>query len=130
MASKYCINCGEKHDFTIDIPKFCSNCGTPFGGVAVASKQPAARKIEPSKQRQEIRADEDSEEDADKEVPQITKFEVEIEIDSTPKISFANAKNARSFSREKATKPLTESDLTNKLDSLFERDRQDQKDNK
>ena len=127
---KYCSSCGTLHEFTLESPKFCTNCGTPFGGTAVASKQPAIRKIEPPKQRQEIRADEDSEEDADKEVPQITKFEVEIEIDSAPKISFANAKNARSFSRDKATKPLTESDLNNKLDSLFERDRQDQKDNK
>lgn len=125
---KFCTNCGTKHEYTIDVPKFCSNCGTPFGGAAVASKQPV-KQIVATQQKQPIQVNED-EEDADKEVPQITRLEVEIEIDSTPKIAFGNAKNARSFARDKATKPLTESDLNNQLDTLFERDRQDSKDKK
>ena len=123
---KYCQSCGTLHEFTLTPPRFCENCGTSFGG-AVAPKKATAT-IVPAKQppRKEAPLDEQLE-DADKEVPQISRIEVEIEVDSAPKITFGNAKNARSFSRDKTTKPLTENDLNKRLDNLFARDRQDQK---
>lgn len=127
MAQKYCISCGTKHDYTIDIPKFCSNCGKSFGGEAKAAKEEPKR-ITGRQRVGPVIQDED--EDADKEVPQISQIQVEIETDKTPKISFANAKNAQSFARDKATRPLTEKDLNNRLDELFENDRRNQKDAK
>lgn len=124
MALKFCIKCGQKHEFTIDIPRFCMSCGKPFGGEVKAAKE--EKPIAP-RQREEIHGEE---EDSEKEVPQITQIQVEIETDKAPKISFANAKNAQSFARDKAVKPLTEADLNNRLDDLFKRDRENQKDTK
>lgn len=129
MNTRYCEKCGTKHSYTIDIPRFCNQCGSPFDKNAIAfTKLSTPKQIMPK--RHNNVEDDGSDEDTDKEVPQITKIEVEIEVNPTPKISFANAKNAGSFARDKVTKSLTESDLTSRLDSLFERDRQDQKDKK
>lgn len=127
MSTKYCISCGTKHDYTLDVPKFCSNCGTPFGGVAQA-KAPA--KIEPKKESLGRNQEQDGDdEDADREVPQITKIEVEVEVSRAPKIVFGDAKKSMSFARDKQTKELSVGDLETRLETLFERDRKEQKEN-
>jgi hypothetical protein len=122
----YCTKCGKKHEFTLEKPKFCSECGNPFGAEVKASATPV-KKIVPSKAYAEV---EDSEEDAEKEVPQISEILVEIETDNTPKFKFGEAKKIGSFAREKPSKPLTIDDLNAKTEELFKRDRQDSKENK
>jgi len=126
MSLKYCVECGQKHEYTLEIPRFCSNCGKSFGGEAKAKQ--VTKTIVSSKKQ--VVEHEYSDEDADKEVPQISEIQVELETDAAPKITFGSAKNARSFARDKTTKPLTETDLSNRLDELFQRDRENQKDTK
>lgn len=125
MSLKYCTSCGTKHEYTLEIPKFCSNCGTPFSGIA-QTKQIEGTVI---KKNSSIvkQSTENDEEDAEKEVPQISEIQVEIEIDRTQKIQFGNAKQSMSFAREKQSKPLTVKDLETRLETLFERDRKEQK---
>lgn len=125
MSLKYCTICGTKHEYTIEIPRFCSSCGTSFGGTSVASTKPAQKntfaKTATSKQ------DDAGEEDADREVPNISQIQIEIEVEKNPKIKFGEAKNSMSFARDRQSKQLTIKDLEDRLETSFERDRKDQK---
>ena len=122
----YCTKCGKKHEFTLEKPKFCSECGNPFGGEVKSSITPATKNTQ-TKAHVDV---EDSDEDLDKEVPQIDKILVEIETDSLPRFKFGEAKKIGSFAREKPSKPLTVDDLNARTEELFKRDRQDSKENK
>lgn len=116
----YCTKCGKKHDFTLERPKFCSECGKSFNGDAKAQTPSTNKGVTTQAE----------EEDNDKEVPQIIEIQAEVETDTRHKIAFANVKNAPSFAREKPRTPLSIEDLNARTEKLFERDRQDTKENK
>ena len=129
MSVKFCTKCGNKHDYTLEIPRFCSNCGNPFAGETAAAAKPIAQpvkanvsKFAPSRARPVI--DGNGEEDADREVPQITEIQVEVEIAKPQRISFADAKNASGFSREQRTTQLSSQELEKDYDQLFQKDRE------
>lgn len=33
MAFTYCQHCGTKHEYSLSVPNFCTNCGSSFGAV-------------------------------------------------------------------------------------------------
>lgn len=72
----YCTDCGTKHEFTLNKPKFCSNCGSAFDKTAVAKTKAVKKDVD-----DEIP---DSGEDADIEVPKILK--IEGSVSATPTI--------------------------------------------
>lgn len=37
----YCPDCGTKHEYTINKPNFCVNCGRPFAGAPPKPETPA-----------------------------------------------------------------------------------------
>jgi ribosomal protein L37E len=69
MKTLYCSNCGCKHEYTVQKPKFCSSCGTPTTPIARASLAPKAA-IE-------------TEEVDDSYVPAISKLEYDISVNKT-----------------------------------------------
>jgi len=123
----YCTNCGKKHDYTLEKPRFCSDCGTQFAGGEAKASVPV-KKIAPSREVHVEASGE--EEDSEKEVPHIDKILVEIETDRPPVMKFGSAKQSMSFAREKPAGPLTIDDLNARTEKLFERDRQETKENK
>lgn len=125
MNVRYCENCGNKHSYTIDIPKFCNSCGKALFVGAVAAQTELMPKMSTSKiniSRQTAHIDES--EDDDREVPQISQIQIEIEVEKAPKIQFGQAKQSMSFARERQTTQLSIKDLEARLDTSFERDRQ------
>ena len=76
MSKLYCQNCFEATEYSLNKPRVCCYCATPFGGVASAPKpQPA-----PVKPKVIIKHDEDDYDDepASEILPDISKLEVEV----------------------------------------------------
>jgi hypothetical protein len=72
MAIKFCTDCGKKVEYKFSPPKFCSDCGSSFDSSHASADSPISRKV---KKIKDI-----SEDETDAEyVPQITRFEYEIE---------------------------------------------------
>lgn len=69
----YCTNCGTPHEYKSVKPKFCSDCGNPFGGNVARAKQ-QVEEIEDEEQD----LDETEEESSGIEVS-LDKLDVEIE---------------------------------------------------
>lgn len=41
----YCPDCGTKHEYTINKPNFCVNCGRPFAGAPPKPAAPAPENV-------------------------------------------------------------------------------------
>jgi hypothetical protein len=74
MPSTYCSSCGHKMDYTLQKPKFCSECGQPLGTLESKAKSKA----------EDIAPDNlDPEGSEVYEVPEIQSFQYEIEHDQS-----------------------------------------------
>ena len=96
---KYCSECGNKVEFNYSPPKFCSNCGTPFG--AVSKKANAAAPIR--KQTRKSREVEEGFTDSDN-VPDVSKLDLEIEFDNNVISLNASEDKGLHFTRSKFEK--------------------------
>lgn len=74
MSHLFCFNCGEKLEYNIAKPKFCSSCGESVGTTQARDK-PSRTKVKPT-ERYEV--DENGFIDYD-ELPNISKLEFDIE---------------------------------------------------
>jgi len=74
---KYCIECGNKIEYSYSPPKFCSNCGTQVGVAAKKEtfNSPAKRRISKSRELEEGFTDSDF-------VPNIDKLDLDVEFDN------------------------------------------------
>ena len=79
MISIFCPNCGSKHTYNYSKPKFCSSCGNAMSAMLEKPKATS---------RARFVSDDDDYDDSDPEnsnaeyVPQINKFQFEIEHES------------------------------------------------
>lgn len=79
MNHIFCSSCGNKIQYNLAKPNFCTKCGTGLSSIAVAKKiSPANR------QSEDFDEDEDLDEDETSiaHVPNIKKLAVDIESDS------------------------------------------------
>lgn len=83
MLSTYCQNCGQKNEYTVTKPKFCSSCGTPL--TQGLNEVKGATELKQSYiQARPITKEVHDEDGTDVyEVPDISNLEYEIEISST-----------------------------------------------
>ena len=80
MPSTYCQNCGSKHDYKFEKPNFCTSCGEPFAGAPKENKKSETNPKENRSLGRRTESDFDEEGTEIYEVPQISKFEYEIDI--------------------------------------------------
>lgn len=126
----YCTECGNKHEYTIDKPRFCSRCGHSFGGEIAASTQKKSTRSQFISRSSQTEGSNDAD-DMDIEVPRITKIEAEIEVFNASKgVRFEDAKKCSSFARESMGSPLTVRDLEERNNTLFKHDREISRENK
>jgi len=78
MNHIFCSSCGNKMQYNLAKPNFCTKCGSSLGSIAIA------KKISPSKSFEDLdQEDEDLDEDETSvaSIPNIKKFAVDIESD-------------------------------------------------
>jgi ribosomal protein L37E len=81
MISIFCPNCGSKHTYNYSKPKFCSSCGNAM--AAMLEKPKAVSKARLSSNDDDYDDDDSDPENSSAEhVPQINKFQFEIEHES------------------------------------------------
>ena len=78
MTSVFCTSCGAKHEYAGFAPNFCSKCGGPMNGKVSAQLQKKSNRAESSDDIE----DESEDNTSIDEVPNISKIDVEIEMDS------------------------------------------------
>ena len=71
MNHVFCTECGNKIEYSYSKPKFCSGCGSKFGGASLVDKK--SNKI--PKNEESLAEDETSID----EVPDIKRLEVDLE---------------------------------------------------
>ncbi len=75
MLSTYCQHCGTKVEYRFTKPNFCTSCGQPLHGEAIAKDMPVQNQDPPQKPENL------DEEGSDVfEVPNISNLEYEIEV--------------------------------------------------
>jgi hypothetical protein len=77
MNHIFCSSCGNKLQYNLAKPNFCTKCGSSLGTIAIA------KKISPSRLSEDIEDIEDLDEDETSvaSVPNIRKLAVDIETD-------------------------------------------------
>jgi hypothetical protein len=70
MNKVFCSECGAKHEYSANKPKFCSDCGASMGGGVSARHQNY------------------QEEDDDREIPSVSSIEVKLSADRPRGIKF------------------------------------------
>jgi ribosomal protein L37E len=78
MISIFCPNCGSKHTYNYSKPKFCSSCGNAMAAMLETPK--AVSKARLSSNDDDY--DSDPENSSAEYVPQINKFQFEVEHES------------------------------------------------
>lgn len=82
MSFTYCKLCGHKNLYSVSVPKFCGECGTPLSGGSGAKAKPPEKKKAPRREkRSRLSAEADSldEEGLDIDcVPQLNKLQYEV----------------------------------------------------
>jgi len=77
MNHIFCSSCGNKMQYNLAKPNFCTKCGTGLGSVAVAKNI-----VAPKSRSQEEYEDLDEDETGVDFIPDIRKLAVDIESDS------------------------------------------------
>lgn len=78
MNHIFCSSCGNKIQYNLAKPNFCTKCGSGLGSIAVAKKiSPANRESEDFDDDEDL----DEDETSVNRVPNIKKFDVDIESD-------------------------------------------------
>lgn len=80
MNHIFCSSCGNKLQYNLAKPNFCTKCGSSLGSIAVAKKISPSHSFE-SLQEEDEYLDED--ETSSASVPSIRKLAVDIESDGT-----------------------------------------------
>ena len=74
MNSEFCMHCGSKVEFTLQVPNFCPSCGNAF------NKEATAREVQPSAPEPETTSS---------SLPNISKLEYSIG-GTAPKVTFGD----------------------------------------
>ena len=78
MNKIFCMQCGNKHEYTDRPPRFCSECSNPFNSSSTATTNKTTPK--PTVIVNQIDDDNDNDDDTGAEVPKIDKLDIEIDI--------------------------------------------------
>ena len=90
----YCTKCGGATAYTSEKPKFCSSCGTPFGGAIAAA--PTRKRAEKKPLPENEYEEEDFEEDAEFVIDNLESLDVEIDTFREKGVKFGEALGAHS----------------------------------
>ena len=78
MNHIFCSSCGNKIQYNLAKPNFCTKCGNSLGSIAVAKKTSPSKNMEEDFDYDDL----DEDETSVAHVPNIRKLEVDIESDS------------------------------------------------
>ena len=85
MPSTYCSSCGHKMDYTLQKPKFCSECGQSLATL----KPSVAKQVEPDPPEDNIENFDPDGSDV-YEIPDIQGLQYEIENDKSSSFTFGS----------------------------------------
>jgi hypothetical protein len=122
MLKIYCSDCGSPSEYSLNKPKFCTNCGNSFEKNVVNKvlmQKQTISKIQPKKSfEQEVNIDEEDESNDNydvKHVPNISNIDYELIGNEQKTQKIGNIMGTATGPREKKTrektKKLTKSDL-------------------
>lgn len=120
MPKYYCPSCAAATEYTYNIPKFCSSCGSQTGIVSSAAKA-AVTKSEPLKKKvfakpvYNTHEEDEDDVDFDEVVPSISKLEVEIVAHRPPAETFGAVAQQEKTGFQREKRKYTKKDFQNEF---------------